>query len=244
MIKTKKNLKLEELEMGNKQMRVECDVTRAERDFERRRADFYEKEYRNAEQKPGWTLLIVAVILSAAVTALVFCGVTSDAATVDRYTTQTVALRDKAGGKVVKKVKRNTKVAQIREGKRWAVVRHKGEKYVAPKKYLNPERIPGKKKSREYIRYLRTKGPVYWHGRKYTYYTSRICPIYKLPVPGLHLDADGIWCDKNDYIVLGSSVAYKKERKILATPFGKFGRVYDTGGYSTPPTLCDTATSW
>ena len=67
---------------------------------------------------------------------------------------------------------------------------------------------------------------------------------YKLPVPGLHLDKEGMWCDKWDYIVLGSSVANKVERKVIATPFGKYGRVYDTGGYSTPSWLCDVATSW
>ena len=164
--------------------------------------------------------------------------------TVNRYATQRVNLYNKAGGSKVMSIKRNTKVKQIRTGNTWAVVSYDGKRYVCRKKFLNPERCPGKKKAKEYIKYLHTKGPITWHGRKYTYYTSRLLPIYKLPVKGLHLDKYGMWCDKNDYIVLGSSVANKVNRVVFATPFGKYGKVYDTGGYSTPSWLCDTATSW
>lgn len=167
-----------------------------------------------------------------------------NAETVTRYATQTINLREKAGGKVLRKVKRNTKLRQVREGRRWAVVRFNGQKYVTLKKYLHPESITTRKGKRYYINYLRTRGPVYWHDRKYTYYTSRLCPIWLLPVPGLHLDKDGIWCDNKDYIVLGSSIDNKVNRRIIATPFGKYGKVYDTGGASTPGWLCDTAVSW
>lgn len=161
-----------------------------------------------------------------------------------RYATQTIKLRDKAAGKVLKKVKRNTAVTLVRSGKKWAVVKYQKKRYVTNKRFLNTEKLPGKKKSAYYINYLHTKGPVTWHGRKYTYYTSRILPIYKLPVPGLHLDSNGMWCDKWDYIVLGSSRANKANRVIFATPFGKFGKVYDTGTVSTPSWLCDVATNW
>ncbi len=161
-----------------------------------------------------------------------------------RYATQRLALRDKAKGKVMLRVKRNTRLYQTREGRRWAVVKYKGNKYVTLKKYLNTESLTTRKGKRYYINYLKTKGPVHWRGRKYTYYTSRLCPIYKLPVPGLHIDKEGMWCDNKDYIVLGSSVANKVNRTVIATPFGKYGKVYDTGGYSTPDWLCDTATSW
>ena len=168
----------------------------------------------------------------------------TDAKTINRYATKTVRLKNKANGKTLRKVKRNTRLRQIREGNTWAVVRYDGKRYVTKKKFLNAERLPSKKRSRYYINYLKTRGPVYWHDRKYTYYTSRLCPIWLLPAPGLHLDKDGIWCDKNDYIVLGSSVANKVNRTVIATPFGKYGKVYDTGGYSTPSWLCDTAVNW
>lgn len=183
-------------------------------------------------------IALVAILLTA-------CRpMKADAKTVKRYATQTIKLRQKANGKVLKKVKRNTKLRQIKEGKRWSIVRYDGERYVTLKKYLHPESLNTKKGKEYYINYLRTKGPVHWRGRKYTYYTSRLCPIYKLPVPGLHLDKYGMWCDKWDYIVLGSSITNKVNRTIIATPFGKYGRVYDTGGYSTPSWLCDTAVNW
>lgn len=242
MLELKNKAMADELTALNNEHRALREEREMAREMMSREKDLRAKAQKEKSFWKGVAILMIAV--AALLMATIVVSMKADAETVNRYTTQTVSLREKAGGKVVKKVGRNTKVAQIRTGKRWAVVKYKGKKYVTLKKYLNPERLPGKKKSRECIKYLKTRGPVHWHGRKYTYYTSRLCPIYKLPVPGLHLDADGIWCDKNDYIVLGSSVALKQARAIVATPFGKYGKVYDTGGYSTPPTLCDTAVNW
>lgn len=170
--------------------------------------------------------------------------ITAQAAPVNRYATQTIKLLNKPNGKTLLKVKRNTKLRQTRAGNTWAFVKYKGKKYVTMKKHLHEEHLLSKEKSRYYIDYLHTKGPVHWRGRKYTYYTSRLCPIWLLPAPGIHLDKNGMWCDKWDYIVLGSSMANKANRAIIATPFGKYGRVYDTGGYSTPSWLCDVAVNW
>lgn len=162
-----------------------------------------------------------------------------------RYTTlKKTCLRTKADGKIVYRVPRNTRLKVIRTTKKWVRVKYKNRNLSVRKSSTNLEKLPSKKKSNYYINYLHTRGPVHWHGRKYTYYTSRALPIWSLPVPGLHLDKNGFFCDKNDYMVLGSSVGYKLERKVLATPFGKYGKVYDTGGYSTPSTLCDCATNW
>lgn len=185
--------------------------------------------------------IIIALIVIACLTA---CRPAKVHAESTRYATQTIKLRDKAAGKVLGKVKRNTALTLIRTGKKWAIVKYGGKRYVTIKKYLHPENLPGKKKSQYYVNYLRTRGPVNWRGRKYTYYTSRLLPIYRLPVPGLHLDSNGMWCDKWDYIVLGSSRANKAARAVIATPFGKYGRVYDTGTVNTPSWLCDVATSW
>ena len=183
--------------------------------------------------------LLIGMILVTMLTVM-----PTQAQTINKYTTQKVSLLNKVKGEKVCTVKRNTELKILKEGKTWARVRYKGKDLSVKKKYLNAEKLLGKKKSRYYINYLHTKGPVHWRGRKYTYYTSRLCPIYKLPVPGLHLDKDGFWCDKRDYIVLGSSVQNKINRTVYATPFGKYGKVYDTGGYSTPSWLCDVATSW
>lgn len=182
-------------------------------------------------------ILIVALVIAILPTK-------AEASGAYRYTTIKVNLREKPKGKIVYKVSRNTRVKLIKEGKTWARISYKGQRLSVVKKYLNTEKLPSKTRSKYYINYLHTCGPVHWHGRKYTYYTSRALPIWSLPVPGLHLDKNGFFCDKNDYIVLGSSIPYKKAKKVLATPFGKYGKVYDTGGWSTPPTLCDCATNW
>lgn len=178
------------------------------------------------------------------ITAIMLLSATADAKTLTRYTTQTVTLRDSRTGDAVQKVKSNTKVKQVKGGKKFVTVKYKGERYKVRKIYLNAEKLPSKKKSRYYINYIKTKAPVKWHGRKYTYYTSRLCPIWLLPVKGLHLDKNGFWCDENDYIVLGSSRVNKANRTVFATPFGKYGKVYDTGSVSTPSWLCDTAVNW
>ena len=169
----------------------------------------------------------------------------TEAKTVKRYATKTVSLKERsnAKSKTVCKIKRGEKLTVIKTGKTWSMVKYQGQKLHVKKKYLNAEGLPSKKKAKKYIKQLR-RNPVRWHGRKYTYYTSRQFPIWRLPVKGIHLDKNGMWCDQDDYIVLGSSMANKKSRRVFATPFGKYGKVYDTGGYSTPAKLCDTAVNW
>lgn len=184
------------------------------------------------------------IILLVLVFAILFIPTTAEAKTNYKYTTKKVNLREKPKGKIVYQVPRNTKVQLIKNGKVWSKIKYKSQKLSVKKKYLNPERLPNKKQSRKYIKHLHTIGPVHWHGRKYTYYTSRALPIWKLPVPGIHLDKNGFFCDKNDYIVLGSSRINKANRAVIATPFGKYGRVYDTGAVTTPSWLCDCATNW
>ena len=64
-----------------------------------------------------------------------------------------------------------------------------------------------------------------------------------MKIPGRHVDKQGFVCDKDGYIVLASSIGYKKCRKILPTPFGKYGKVYDTnGGYNNR--WFDVYTTW
>ncbi len=186
------------------------------------------------------------VLLCVLVLVLFFCSFSGRcyAKTSYRYATRKVNLRNKVKGEVVYTVKRNTKLEHIKTGKVWVKVKYKDKVLVCKKKLLSKEGLPSKKRSKRYIKYIKTRGPVRWRGRKFTYYTSRALPIWKLPVPGLHLDKDGFFCDKNDYIVLGSSIANKRIKKVIATPFGKYGKVYDTGGYSTPSYLCDCATNW
>lgn len=190
--------------------------------------------------KKGFATLFAVLIM-----AVLILSFDTEAKTVKRYATKTVSLKDRPNtkSKTVCKINRSTKVMVIKTRGSWATVKYKSETCYVQKKYLNAEGLPSKKKAKKYIKQLRSN-PVRWHGRKYTYYTSRQFPIWRLPVKGIHLDKNGMWCDQDDYIVLGSSISNKKSRRVFATPFGKYGKVYDTGGYSTPSYLCDTAVNW
>lgn len=180
-------------------------------------------------------IILLAILLI--ILLLIPCFDT-EGATTKRYVTKTVKLSAEL------KVKAGTKVTLMKQGKKWARVKYKGGVYKLHKKYLNTDGLTSTKKARKCIRQLKSRNPVRWHGRKYTYYTSRRFPVWRLPVKGLHLDKNGIWCDKDGYIVLGSSRANRAKRKVFATPFGKYGKVYDTGGVSTPGWLCDVAVNW
>ena len=182
-------------------------------------------------------LIIILLAILLIILLLIPCFDT-EGATTKRYVTKTVKLS------VELTVKAGTSVTLMKQGKKWARVKYKGVVYKLRKKYLNTEGLTSAKKARKYIRQLKGRNPVRWHGRKYTYYTSRRFPVWRLPVKGLHLDKNGIWCDKDGYIVLGSSRANRAKSKVFATPFGKYGKVYDTGGVSTPWWLCDVAVNW
>lgn len=183
----------------------------------------------------GYIMIILLAILM--ILLLLIPCFDTEGATTKRYVTKTTKLSKDLT------VKAGTKVTLVKSGSK-CTVKYKGGVYKVHKKYLNTEGLPSAKKARKYIRQLKRRNPVRWHGRKYTYYTSRRFPVWRLPVKGLHLDKNGIWCDKDGYIVLGSSRSNRAKRKVFATPFGKYGKVYDTGGVSTPSTLCDVATNW
>lgn len=70
-------------------------------------------------------------------------------------------------------------------------------------------------------------GVIYWNGWRWTWYSERVLPGSGLNIPGRHADSSGYICDGNDYICLSSSSLSKGT--VIATPFGKSGKVYDTG---------------
>lgn len=74
---------------------------------------------------------------------------------------------------------------------------------------------------------LRTMGVINWNGWKWTWYSQRILPGGGLVIPGRHVDENGYVCDENDYICLAASSLSKGT--VVDTPFGKMGKVYDTG---------------
>ena len=170
----------------------------------------------------GLLLITLTVIaLTACRPSLVF------GETLTRYTTQTVTLRDSRTGKAVQKVKSNTKVKRVRVGKVWARVKYDGKLYKVKVKFL-----ADRKAVRKYTgaKFKRT-GVVYWNSYKFTWYSQRALPGHGLKIPGRHVDKQGFVCDKYGYIVLGSNTANRG--RIIPTPFGRFGKVYDAGWVGT-----------
>lgn len=72
-------------------------------------------------------------------------------------------------------------------------------------------------------------GVLYWGGSKWTWYTQRQLPGYGLEIPGRHLDESGYVCDGDGYIVCAADLSYIARYTIIETPFGKLGKIYDTG---------------
>lgn len=80
----------------------------------------------------------------------------------------------------------------------------------------------------EYSPYdLMNSGVIYWGGYRYTYYSELVLPGYGLNIDGRHVDENGFVCDGNGYICVASSALVWGT--IVDTPFGKQGKVYDSG---------------
>ena len=74
---------------------------------------------------------------------------------------------------------------------------------------------------------FKRRGVIRWHGYKWTWYSQKVLPGGGLKIPGRRVDKNGYVCDKKNRIVLSSSTV--KRGKVVKTPFGKKGKVYDTG---------------
>ncbi len=182
-------------------------------------------------------LIVVAIALIAMMTP-----VSADAKSVNRYATKTVALKQstKKGSKTVYKVKRNTKLTVTKQGKVWAKVHYQEQDLYVRKAYLNRKKSVSKYTKRRFKR----AGRIRWGGCSWTWYTQRRLPGRGLKIPGRHVDKHGLVCDKDDYIVLASSIRNKKNRVVVPTPFyGKYGKVYDTNGKG-PSNWRDVYTNW
>ena len=70
-------------------------------------------------------------------------------------------------------------------------------------------------------------GVVYYGDYKWTWYSEKVLPGGGLKIPGRHNDENGYICDEDGYICLASSTLSKGT--ILNTPFGKQGKIYDSG---------------
>ena len=166
-------------------------------------------------------MLTALVVWSSAITSV-------NAKDLTRYATKTVALKEaaKKTSKTVSKVKRNTKLTVIRKGKTWSTIRYNGKTLYAKTAELHKKKAVNKYKGRSFKRIGRGR----WNKCSWTYYSQRVLPGRGLKIPGRHVDKRGFVCDKDGYICLGSGMRNKRRKVIVPTPFGKYGKVYDTNG--------------
>lgn len=82
---------------------------------------------------------------------------------------------------------------------------------------------------------------INYNGYIWTWYTEVLLPGEGLPIPGRYTDGDGFVCDENGYIVLAAHLDQVSRYTIMETPFGRLGKVYDTGcNYG----VIDVYTNW
>lgn len=76
---------------------------------------------------------------------------------------------------------------------------------------------------------FQNSGVISWGGYNWTYYSELVLPGDGLNIPGRHTTEDGYVCDGDGYIVLAADLSMLPKYSIVDTPFGREGKVYDTG---------------
>ena len=76
---------------------------------------------------------------------------------------------------------------------------------------------------------LQYHGVIYWNSHKWTWYSEKVLPGGGLNIPGRYTDGDGFVCDENGYICLAADPSYIATGTVIDTPFGRPGKIYDTG---------------
>lgn len=76
---------------------------------------------------------------------------------------------------------------------------------------------------------LRYHGVLYWNDHRWTWYSEKVLPGGGLNIPGRYTDDDGFVCDEDGYICLAADLSYIARGTVIDTPFGRQGKIYDTG---------------
>lgn len=76
---------------------------------------------------------------------------------------------------------------------------------------------------------FRHSGVISWGGYQWTYYSELILPGNGLNIPSRHTTEDGYVCDSDGYVVLAADLNMLPRYSVVDTPFGRKGKVYDTG---------------
>ena len=183
----------------------------------------------------------IIIILTA---LAVWSSVTISASAKDltRYATKEVELKQEASkdSQTMTTVKMNTKLKVTAEGKTWATVSYNGQTLYAKKVELHKTKAVNKWKGKSFKR----KGRGRWNKWSWTWYSQRQLSGRGLKIPGRHVDKKrGFVLDKDGYICLASGRKNKKKKAIVPTPFGRYGKVYDTNGRNNNRWF-DTYTNW
>ena len=72
-------------------------------------------------------------------------------------------------------------------------------------------------------------GVIDWGGYEWTYYSELILLGEGLDIPGRYTTEDGYVCDGDGYVVLAADLDMLPRYSVVDTPFGRTGKVYDTG---------------
>lgn len=153
------------------------------------------------------------------------------------YTTTAVNARSGPGTQYpkIRVVPAKTKLTRIGKHKKtynFDIILYNGKVSFLCADYLskkNPNKVtnPSSGDSIYSASQFKTMGVINWNGWRWTWYSQRVLPGGGLNIPGRHVDSNGYICDKNNYICLASVDLSKGS--IVSTPFGKKGKVYDTG---------------
>lgn len=76
---------------------------------------------------------------------------------------------------------------------------------------------------------FRILGTYDWNDHHWTWYSENVLPGGGLDIPGRHVDEYGLICDEDNYICLASDLEYLERGTVIDTPFGRQGKIYDTG---------------
>ena len=165
------------------------------------------------------TLLIIAIIFFALTVLMI--GTSAHGASIVRYLNKTIDVDN------AQSIKYNTKVHLMKSGKKYSTITYAGNTYKVRTKYLSKKKAVNKWKGKSFKR----RGRGRWNKCSWTWYSQRVLPGRGLKIPGRHVDKKrGFVLDRDGYICLASGRKNKKKKVIVPTPFGRYGKVYDTNG--------------
>ena len=175
--------------------------------------------------------------------ALITMPMSAQAKDLTRYATKKLWLKDSASknGNDVVEIKVATKLIVTNQGKTWSMVKYNDQDLFIESQYLHKDKAVNKWKGKSFKR----KGRGKWNKCSWTWYTSRRKGSGTVKgIPKRHLDKKrGLILDKDGYVCLASGRSNKKKKKVVATPFGLYGKVYDTNGRNNNKWF-DVYTNW